>query len=113
MNRILKIALAALLAGSTLALTASDGFSMSKKQYCRIQADRAARHASGNSVGTGAALGAGAGGVYGGLTGNGAGSNIITGLALGAVGGAIIGGASGQQHAKEVYWDVYHDCMGY
>jgi len=113
MNRIFKIALAASLAASTLALTATDGFSMNKKQYCKWQANKAAQHAAGNSVGTGAALGAGAGGLYGGITGHGAGSNLITGLALGAVGGAIIGGASGQQHAKEVYWNVYHDCMGY
>jgi len=113
MNRIFKIALAAVLAGSTLGLTASEGFSMSKKQYCSMRANRAAQHSAGNSVGTGAALGAGAGGVYGGVTGHGAGSNIVTGLALGAVGGAIVGGASGQQHAKEVYWNVYHDCKGY
>jgi outer membrane lipoprotein SlyB len=113
MNRIFKIALAAALASSTLALTASEGFAASKKQYCSWQADRAARRAAGESVGTGAALGAGAGGLFGGITGHGAGSNIVTGLALGAVGGAIVGGASSQQHAKEVYWDVYHDCMGY
>jgi hypothetical protein len=113
MNRILKIALAAALAASTLALTAGDSFAASKNQYCRWQADRAAHRAAGESVGTGAALGAGAGGLFGGITGHGAGSNIVTGLALGAVGGAIIGGASSQQHAKEVYWSVYHDCMGY
>lgn len=113
MNRIIKISLAALLAGSTLAISAGDSQAMSKKSYCRMQADRAARHAQGNSVGQGAVLGAGAGGLYGGLTGHGAGSNIVTGLALGAVGGAILGGAAGNDRAKEVYWNVYHDCMGY
>jgi len=113
MNRTVKVILGAALAASTLALTTGDSFAASQKQYCKAQANRAAQHAAGNSVGTGAALGAGAGGVYGGVTGHGAGSNIVTGLALGAVGGAIVGGASGQQHAKEVYWNVYHDCMGY
>ena len=113
MNRIFKISFAALLAGSTLAISAGGSEAMSKKSYCRMQADRAARHAQGNSVGTGAALGAGTGGVIGGVTGHGHGSNIATGLALGAVGGAIVGGAAGEQRAKDVYWNAYHDCMGY
>ena len=113
MNRILKISLAGLLAASTLAMTAGDSFAMSRKQYCRNVAAHEARRAQGDSVGAGAAVGAGTGGIIGGITGHGHGSNIVTGLALGAIGGAIVGGASGNERAKRVYWETYHDCLGY
>ncbi len=113
MNRIFKIALASLLAVSTLSAVASDANAMSKKRYCQSYARRVAARVGGDHVVGGAALGAAAGGVYGALTGGGAGSNIVTGLALGGVGGGIAGAVSGSEAKKEAYWNAYHDCLGY
>ena len=113
MNIVLKMALAALLASSTLAISVSDANAMSRQRYCQSYARRAASRVQGDHIAGGAALGAAAGGVYGGLTGGGAASNLITGLALGAVGGGIAGAVDGDHAKRETYWNAYHDCLGY
>ena len=113
MYRFIKIALASLLAMSTLAIAVSDADAMSRKRYCQAYARREAARAGGDQVVGGAALGAAAGGLFGAVTGHGAGSNIVTGLALGGVGGGIAGAVSGSEAKKEAYWQAYHDCLGY
>ena len=87
MNRTLRIALAALLATSTLAISVSDANAMSRKRYCQAYARRAASHVQGD--------------------------HIAGGAALGAVGGGIAGAVAGDNARKETYWQAYHDCLGY
>ncbi|MDE2385480.1 MAG: hypothetical protein KGO53_12760 [Alphaproteobacteria bacterium] len=112
MNRTFKISLAGLLALGTLAATADSSFAASRRAYCRAQAAHAARHVGGDQVVTGLALGAATGGVIGAITGHGAGSNIATGLAIGGVGGTMAGAVAGSEKKRQVYWEVYHQCMG-
>ena len=111
MNRILKTFLALALGASTLVATADASFAMSKKQYCRSVASHEANRAASRSVGGGLATGLLLGGAYGAITGHGAGSNIATGLAVGGVGGALLGAAGGESHRRQVYYQVYNDCM--
>ena len=110
MSHVLRIALVGLVAAGTLAATADASFARSRRAYCQAQASYAARHIGGDHVVTGLALGAGAGGLIGALSG---GNNFVPGLAIGAVGGTVAGAVAGSEEKRRVYYETYHDCMGY